>query len=65
MPHKPRHKLASQAPNPGYDRPSPPPKPRRAPSTEVYPKPFISSLTGQGTINANAQKQLEKALKEQ
>ncbi len=53
------------APDPGYDRPASEPKPRKAPPQEVYPKPFISSLTGQGTINANARKQMRDAMREQ
>lgn len=48
------------APNPGYDRE--PVKPERlAYQGEVYPKPFVTSLKGQGTINTNARKQMEKS----
>lgn len=47
------------APDPGYDSPARSPE-RVEYAAEVYPKPFISSLKGKGTINKNAQKQMPK-----
>lgn len=50
------------APDPGYD--SPPRTPEKVEFVaEVYPKPFITSLKGQGTQNVNARRLLDKSKK--
>ena len=60
----PDPKRAPRARRDPHETPRPRP-PRAVTPASDYPKPFISGLKGAATINKNARKQMESALKGQ